>query len=291
MNQRWGHGTSRNRRRELSVWAAQLVTSLSILLLATHLGAVSDQNKDAQQLVRDVIQNQLWAQTHNHNLWSYRELRKTDGKQLLFEYCETKEGTIHRLLAVNGHPLDARQRQAEDERIKRLLGSPETVREDQKKEDADGDKERSFLKLFPEAFLYRDEGRQGDLVKLSFSSNPNFHPSNDMARVLHCLQGTMVVDIHQKRLVRIDGRLMTEVKFWGGLLGRLYPGGTFSVALENVAPGDWELKSLVVEMRGKALFFKTISVDEDESFSDYSPVPPSATLAEAAEHLRKAPSS
>ena len=40
---------------------------------------------------------------------------------------------------------------------------------------------------------------------------------------------------------------MTEVKFWGGLAGHLNPGGTFSVELENVEPGDWELKSLDVE--------------------------------------------
>jgi hypothetical protein len=82
----------------------------------------------------------------------------------------------------------------------------------------------------------------------------------DEQRVLHCLAGTMALDAKQKRLVGIEGRLLREVKFLGGLAGYLHAGGTFSVKSENVAHGDWELKALGVEMTGKALLFKSISV-------------------------------
>jgi len=73
----------------------------------------------------------------------------------------------------------------------------------------------------------------------------------------------------------------------GGLAGHLNRGGTFSVQLENVAPGDWEVKSLNVEMNGKALLFKIITVREQDNYSNYTPIPPDTTLAQAAERLQE----
>jgi len=52
------------------------------------------------------------------------------------------------------------------------------------------------------------------------------------------------------------------VKFGGGLLGHLHPGGTLDVKQAEVAPGYWELTVLNVHMKGKALFFKTIAVNQ-----------------------------
>jgi len=292
MNQQLGRGgPKRSSPFSPRIRKASAMAAVTIAFLAIQMAAEPDQGINARNLAREVIWNELWAQTHNHNLWSHRELTRSDSKELLFQYFQTKEGTIRRLLAVNGHPLDAPQRQAENERIQRVIRSPEVVREDQKKEEADARRERSFLRLFPEAFLYREVGRQGDLVTLRFTPNPLFHPPNDMAKVLHSLEGTMVVNAKEKRLVSIKGRLMTEVRFWGGLLGYLQQGGTFSVSMENVAPGDWELKSLVIKMKGKALLFKTIGVQEDERCSSYTPVPPDATLAQAAESLLKSATS
>ncbi len=269
------------------------LVSTSILLLAVlppnleHTGVAANNSAGANQLVREVIQNEIQAEPSNNNMWSYRELTNRKGKELLLEYCQTKYGTIHRLLAVNGHPLNPSQRQAEDIRIQKLLRSPDAVRAAQKKERADAQEERKFLRLFLDAFRYQEEGQQGDLMKLGFRPNSDFHPSTDEERVLHSLKGTMVVDVQQKRLVSVNGRLTTEVKFWGGLAGHLNAGGTFSVLSENVAPGDWELKSLDVEMNGKALLFKTITVREQDTYSSYTLVPPSTSLAQAAERLQK----
>jgi hypothetical protein len=267
--------------------------STSILLLGVFLpglrqiGTAANNGTDPNQLVGEVIQNEIRAQANSNNLWSYRELTKRKGKELLLEYCQTKYGTLHRLLAVNGLPLNPSQRQAEDKRIQKLVGSRDAMRAAQKKETADAREERKMLSLFPDAFRYEQEQQQGDLLNLRFTPNSNFHPSGNEARVLHSLQGTMVVDVKQKRLVSVNGRLTTEVKFGGGFAGHLNPGGTFSVVLENVAPGDWELKSLDVEMNGKALFFKTITVREQNMYSSYALVPPSTSLAQAAERLHK----
>jgi hypothetical protein len=238
-------------------------------------------------LVREVIRNEIRSQIHETNSWSYRELTKAKDRQVLLEYCQTKHGTIHRLLAVNGHALDSKRRQAENKRIAKVVRSPNLLRAAEKKQRADAQEERKFLKLFPDAFRYEVDGRQGDRMTLRFKPAPDFSPAGMEERALHDLEGTMVVDVKQKRLVSVDGHLMTQVKFWGGVLGHLDQGGTFSVVSENVAPGDWELKSLDIEMNGKALLFKTIAVREHDAYSDYSLVPPSTSLAQAAERLQK----
>jgi hypothetical protein len=262
---------------------------LLALLLSSHeqFGAAANSSAGFNQLVREVIQNEIQGQANDNNLWTYRELTRHGGKNLLLEYCQTKYGSIHRLLAVNGQPLSPSRRQTEAKRIQMLIGSPDALRAAQRKESADAQEERKFLTLFPNAFRYQEEGQQGSLLKLGFRPNPNFRPSGNEERVLHSLEGTMVVDLKQKRLVSINGRLMTEVKFWGGLAGHLNPGGTFSVQLENVAPGDWELKSLDVEMNGKALLFKTLTVREQDTYSNYTPIPPNTSVVQAAELLQK----
>jgi hypothetical protein len=263
---------------------------VSIFLLAFQMGGATDDPSDAKQLMREVIHSEIDSQAHeagDNHLWSYRELTRQKGKEQLFKYCQTKLGTIHRLLAVNGQSLNAAQRQVEEKRIQKLIQSPDAMLAAQKKERADAEEEIKFLKVFPEAFRFQEENRQGDVVQLLFTPDPAFHPSGIEERVLHYMQGTIVVNVIQKRLVSVSGRLMTEVKFLGGLAGYLNAGGTFSVQSESVAPGDWELKSLDIEMRGKALLFKTFTVEEHDTYSRYTPVPPGTTLAEATEILKK----
>ena len=68
-------------------------------------------------------------------------------------------------------------------------------------------------------------GRQGDLVTLTFRPNPNFQPPSLEARVFHGMQGEMTVDTKQERLAAINGHLMEDVKFGGGLLRTPGQGG------------------------------------------------------------------
>src|SRR5207248_10256728 len=111
---------------------------------------------------------------------------------------------------------------------------------------------------FPDAFRFEYDGREGELIKLKFAPNPDFHGSGRAAQVFHHLEGTMLVDPEQKRLAEITGELTSEVRFgWGGILGHLDEGGTFHVKLADLGSGHWEMTTLDVEMDGKALLFKT----------------------------------
>ena len=95
-----------------------------------------------------------------------------------------------------------------------------------------------------------------------------------------------MLDQQQKRLVEVDGKLTSPVKFAGGLLGHLDQGGTFTVLQKEVRPGSWETVRMHVQMSGKALFFKTISVQQDETYTDFKQVPDTITIQGAADLLK-----
>jgi hypothetical protein len=243
-------------------------------------------NQTVDALVRDVVSNEIEAQLRDDSQWCYREQRQEEGKpDKTLEACQTKEGDLERLLAVNGRELDSAQRQAEDERIQKLISHPEQLRAKQRKEREDGEQARSLLRIFPEAFYFQCERESGSLVTLRFRPNPAFRPSTRASLVFHHMEGTLTVDAQQKRLVEVNGRLTSEVRFLGGLLGHLDKDGTFLVKQQEVGDGHWDLVLMSVHMSGRALLFKTIAVSQKQTLSDYRPLPRDATLQQAADFL------
>jgi len=242
---------------------------------------------DANRLARDVFHTEIDAQIRDQSLWSYLELKEEGGEKKLFGVCQTEDGEIDRLLAVNGRELNPVQRQAEDWRIQKMLGHPDQMRQEQKNRHQDAVRERNLMEIFPDAFRFQYDGRQGSLIRLKFIPNPNFHPSGYAARVFHHMEGSLLVDGRQERLAQISGQLTSEVKFFGGLFGHLDKGGTFLVKQEDLGSGHWELTSMDIQMKGKALFFKTIAVREWETDTNFHEVPDDTTLQQAVALLRK----
>jgi len=247
---------------------------------------MESQNEDA--LVRDVIHNEIESQLRDNSLWCYREQQQDESKpSKTVEVCQTKDGDLERLVAVNGRELDPAERRAEDERIQYLITHPEQLRAKQKKEREDGEQERNLLRFFPEAFHFQCQSESGNLVTFQFQPNPYFRPSTRASQVFHHMEGTLVLDVQQKRLVEINGHLTSEVKFLGGLLGHLDKNGTFVARQQEVGEGHWDLSFLSVHMNGRALFFKTITVLEKKTLLDYRPVPRGETLQQAADFLKR----
>ena len=71
------------------------------------------------------------------------------------------------------------------------------------------------------------------------------------------------------------------------MFGHLNAGGQFHVKQMEVAQGYWEMTLLNVDMKGKALFFKTISVQQKLERSDFHRVSDGLTFSEAADLLHK----
>jgi hypothetical protein len=106
------------------------------------------------------------------------------------------------------------------------------------------------------------------------------------SRVFAAMAGEIVVTKPENRIQHISGKLIRDVKFGYGLLGRMEQGGTFSVNRSRLAPKIWQITESHIHINGHVLIFKTISEQEDEIKSDIRPTPPATTLEQAANLLR-----
>jgi len=241
----------------------------------------------ANDLVRAVVANELKPPDGNHSRWMYRADREEQGKKKLKEVIQTGQGSLDRLVAVDGQPLNAKEQQDEQERIGDLVRNTAEQQRIEQTRKKDAEQCKAFFKMLPDALTFIYAGRDGDLIKLSYRPNPSFQPPSREARVFHEMEGEMWVQETQRRLVRIQGHLVADVKFASGLLGHLEKGGHFNVEQRELSPGQWDLTFMEVDMKGKALFFKTISVKEKEYRSNFRMVPKGLTLDEAADILTK----
>jgi hypothetical protein len=241
----------------------------------------------ANDFVRAVVANELKAQDESHGRWMYRLEREEQGKKKTKEVVQTSLGSLDRLVTVNGQPLNTEEQQDERERIGNLVRNPAAQQRLEQTQKKDGEQCKAFFKMLPDALTFIYAGRDGDLIKLSYRPNPSFQPPSREARVFHEMEGEMWVQETQRRLVRLRGQLIADVKFAGGLLGHLEKGGHFNVEQRELSPGQWDLTCMEIDMKGKALFFKTIAVKEKEYRTDFRTVPDGLTLAEAADMLTK----
>jgi hypothetical protein len=260
--------------------------TLAIILLGVlaRPQSVPSSQVSANNLARRVITNELKCQD-DHTNWMYRLEKEQDGKKQVEEIIETKEGSLSRLLSINDRPLTAKQQEEEGQRVQKLITSQDAKRKLQRVLDAETLQGRRLFKMLPDAFVFAYTGGDGNLVKLSFRPNPNFHPPSQEARVLHDMEGEMWVDCKQERLAAFNGHLTQDVKFGLGLLGHLDKGGHFEVRQAEVVAGHWDMTTMSVEMTGKALLFKSIGVQKRESRRDFHQVSDDLTLTQAADIL------
>jgi hypothetical protein len=235
-----------------------------------------------QQFVQEIISSELNEQLQDHSLWQFKQDKDEFGRRDTFAVFETEWGEIDRLIAINGQPLTAEQARTEDVRIAKLISDPKQVRSEEQEKREDQQKELRLLRMLPNAFRYQYASTENGLIKLNFTPDLAFHSTDHESQVFHDLSGAIWLDPAAKRLAHMEGRLIAPVKFGWGLLGHLDEGGTFSVSQQDVGSGCWEMTDLDVNMNGKALFFKTISVKQDQHNFDYKPVPSTATLLDAA---------
>ena len=241
----------------------------------------------ATQLLRSAVQGELQAQAEDHSRWMYRVRTKDAGAEEVKWVVETPEGDVARLGWINGRAISSQREQDENQRISSLVHQPDLQKKQKRAQEEDSRQTEHMFRTLPDAVIARYGRRDGDLQELLFEPDPGFHPSSREDVVFHAMAGRIWVNAKQNRLVEIEGHLLHEVKFYGGLLGYLDQGGQFHVRQVEVTPGHWEIALLHVDMRGKALFFKTISVQQDEMRSDFRRVPDNLTLAEAAEELQR----
>lgn len=231
----------------------------------------------AKELMADACYNKLQQRTHNE-LWASRLERRTTGHAYLEQEIETVDGPIHRLLSVDGHEPSPAKRKQDDDRLRKLIQDPKALK---KERQADEKRVGELLRVIPDAFLFEDQGKQGNLETLAFHPNPASKPTTYEETVLHAMTGTILVDLQEKRLIQISGTLTQQVDFGHGVIGQVKKGGTIEVKRIRLSPGIWKTNSSKINLNGRIVLFKSINKQEDEIQSDFKPVAPDTTVQQA----------
>ncbi len=280
--------------KSVAIWCQ---TTLFVLLAAWACAAqqppAPDLPANPVDLVRQAVGNENKS-GHDPTHYMFRITKVKPGHSETREMIQTDQGVIGRLLLVNGKPLSPADRQKEDKRLQRLISDPQQLTQKQKSQKEDDRRTRNMVAALPDAFTYEYAGIEheepwGELVMLKFKPNPDFDPPNRETMVYKGMEGSMAIAMPAKHIAKIQAHLFRDVNFGWGILGHLDQGGRFVVEQKPVDgnPNHWEPSHMVLNFTGKALFFKTIKIDDNETTTDYRPVP-DMTVAQAVDMLKKA---
>jgi hypothetical protein len=244
-----------------------------------------------REFVRTTIYNELHAHGNGeHYMWKSTEQKpKATTTKLM---VETKESVVSRLIALNGHALNAEERAQDDGRVHRLLNDPSALRKKQQEQKEDEEHAQRLLSAIPDAFLFTlvgvEDGKDGKMVHYTFLPDSNFNAPNRESRVFEGMKGDLFISLDAKRICKIDANLFKPVEFGWGILGRLDKGGRFLIEQKDVGGNRWETTHSVLRFNGKALMVKTIKIEEDETLFDFQKVDKDLTVAQGIEVLKKA---
>jgi hypothetical protein len=267
-----------------------VVSVLSIgLLLASSSPAQTSQDPHTQQLVKSAVQIELAADKADHSRWQYRSTVRRPEGEFVYQVVETDHGSVKKMIRRNGQQLTPTDLDKENQRIDSFVHDPSQQAKKEKDSQQDDKRAEDMLRMLPEAFLWTIKGEAPEATTLSFVPNPDFKPPTMESRVFAAMAGEILVSKPEKRIQRISGKLIRDVKFGYGLFGKMEEGGTFNVERRALAPRIWQITESHVHIQGHILLFKTISEQEDEVKSDFRPTPPSTTLEQAATLLRSEP--
>lgn len=247
-----------------------------------------DLGSSAQDLMKDVVANELTDRTEHSN-WMYRVTKVVEQQTLTQLEVETKDGPVHRLLSINDAPLDSAQQQRETTRQEQLVREPSQQLAVKKQNDADELRLENFVRLLPSAFLFQYDGWDGPDLRLSFRPDPAFVPPTMESKALQSMAGTILVSPQQKRLARMNGRLVENVDFGFGILGRIAKGGTFEIERIQVSPSHWKTQLVDIHVDGRMLLFKTVSKQQHETRSDFESVSKDLDLSHGEALLQSRP--
>jgi hypothetical protein len=242
------------------------------------------------------VANELAAANNTAVKHQFRSHKQTPRGSQTKLYVETNDAMAAMLIALNDQPLTVPQQQGEIDHLAWLMGSPEQLRKKHAREKEDAERMMRILKALPDAFRYEYAGtetgeaglgRTGEpLIRLKFTPNPSYSPPSRVEEVLSGMEGYLLLDPEARRLARIDGTLFRNISFGWGLVGRLDKGGHFRVQQAEAGDGTWDITEMSLNITGKILIFKSLSVVSDEVFSDFRRVPDELSFAKGVDILK-----
>jgi hypothetical protein len=202
---------------------------------------------------------------------------------------ETAQGRADRIVLFGDEPLSPEQSAKQQHRLEKLLTDRNAVKSEMEDQKPELQRRIRMIKAFPKAVLFDYVGRENGLLRFTFRPNPDFSPKDRETQMYRGMEGFVLVEPVQERLVRVEGKLAKDVSFGWGIFGRLYKGGTYEIAQTQLSPGAWRITTMNVDVRGRIFFFDTFRFLRNESNTRFRPVPATMTYNAAVKTLLDGP--
>ena len=237
-------------------------------------------SQKAKELIREACYNEV-QKREKRALWSYVAERHSNNHVFREQVIETVDTPVRHLLAVDGHPPTVAQMKEENDRHQALRNNASRRHAIQKQQGDDDKTMEELLRITPEAFVFEDQGKEGQSERIAFHPNPEFQPKTYEQRILHALDGIVFVDLQEKRIALLSGSLGTRVVFGYGVIGHLEQGGSTEITRVRLSPQVWKTSAEKIDIDGRFVMLKTINKHQNESRSGFEPVAPDTTFAQA----------
>lgn len=173
-------------------------------------------------------------------------------------------GTMKILLKDTGTPTNPadyrRQLQLWEDILQRMTQPNDSKAKAAREKYEKRQRERAdFLDAAGDAYIVKwvgqetHGGRNCDVFELT--PNPDFHPRSMFQGALAHVTAKIWVDHDTDQLVRGEAHVLSDISFGGGLLGKLYRGGSVSMEQAEVTPGIWLPTRTEYEFAGRKFLF------------------------------------
>ena len=165
-----------------------------------------------------------------------------------FRIVPTGSGTLKILLKTDGRAIDPAEYRKQLQSwvdVLSLMLKPDDPRTKtayakwQKKQQDRSELVDASRQAFLVTWTGREQRNGRDCDVLDLQPNASFHPRTIFQEGMTHVVAKIWVDRDSNQLVRAEAHLLRDVSFGGGILGKLYRGGVFSLEQAEVAPGLW----------------------------------------------------
>ncbi|HEX4604074.1 MAG TPA: hypothetical protein VH724_08790 [Candidatus Angelobacter sp.] len=198
---------------------------------------------------------------------------------------ETAEGRVDKIVRFRDEPLTPEQQSKQAHRLEKLLSDRDAVKNELQDQKAETQRRIRMVRAFPRAFFFNFIGEEKGLLRFNFFPNPEFSPKDRETQMYRGMEGAMLIEPLQERIVEVQGKLVKDVSFGWGIFGRLSKGGIYEIAQTQLSPGTWRVTTLNVDVKGRVFFLDSFHFARRESDSHYRATPPSMTYQSAIKAL------
>jgi hypothetical protein len=211
-----------------------------------------------------------------------------------FRIVPTGSGTMKMLLKTDGKPVDPaeyrKQLQAWADVLALMLKTddPRTkaaYAKWQKKQQDRSELVDSSRLAFTITWIGRETRNGRDCDVLDLQPTSSFHPRNIFQEAITHVLAKMWIDRDTNQMVRAEARLLRDVSFGGGILGKLYRGGVFSIEQTEVSPGVWLPSRYQYDFTARKFLFTFEEHQYIEASQYHRDGPPKQALAIAQNEL------